>query len=49
MKEHIAQIAGIDCQSVAIAAGTCEGLGFVGEKRGICAYCTATLIPVDGK
>lgn len=49
MKERIAQIAGIDCQSVAIAAGTCEGLGFVGEGRGICAYCTATLIPIDGK
>ncbi len=43
MKENLARVAGINTESVAIAAGTCEGLGFVGEGLGICAYCIAKL------
>lgn len=30
-------------EKIAIAAGTCEGLGFVGAGLGITAYSTATL------
>lgn len=33
----------LEREKISITAGTCEGLGFVGEKRGICAYCTAVL------
>lgn len=43
MKENLAYLAGVDKKSVAIAAGTCEGLGFVGEGLGITAYCIAQL------
>lgn len=43
MKERVASLAGISANDVAIAAGTCEGLGFVGEKLGIAAYCACSL------
>ena len=41
MKENLSKITGTE--NVAISAGTCEGLGFVGERLGITAYCTALL------
>lgn len=41
---RIETLTGVDRADIAIAAGTCEGLGFVGEKRGVCAYCAAALI-----
>lgn len=44
MKRRLSAITGADESAIGISAGTCEGLGFVGEKRGICVYCTATLI-----
>lgn len=44
MRKNIADICGIKVEDCAVAAGTCEHLGFVGEGLGICAYCVATLI-----
>ncbi|MDE7453268.1 MAG: 2-C-methyl-D-erythritol 2,4-cyclodiphosphate synthase [Clostridia bacterium] len=44
MKKNLAQICKIEAERIAIAAGTCEGLGFVGEGLGIAAYAVATLI-----
>lgn len=38
MKENIARALGMDENSVAVAAGTCEHLGFVGRGTGIAAY-----------
>lgn len=43
MVENIAGICGIDKKNCAVAAGTCEGLGFVGEGLGIAAYCAVVL------
>lgn len=43
MKERLSKITGADKENIGISAGTCEGLGFVGEKRGICVYCVAVL------
>lgn len=43
MKEKLSLLTGVARQNIAIAAGTCEGLGFVGEKLGICAYCIAII------
>lgn len=40
---RLAELTGADEKSIAITAGTCEGLGFVGEGLGICTYATATL------
>lgn len=39
----LASATGLNKGKISITAGTCEGLGFVGEKRGVCAYCTAVL------
>lgn len=41
MKKRLNELTGTE--NIAVAAGTCEGLGFVGEGLGICAYCTASL------
>ncbi|MDE7086671.1 MAG: 2-C-methyl-D-erythritol 2,4-cyclodiphosphate synthase [Clostridia bacterium] len=46
MKNRLAEITGADLTKISISAGTCEGLGFVGEGRGICAYCTAVLTEI---
>ncbi len=43
MRSRLANLTGAEEKNVAVAAGTCEGLGFVGEKRGICVYCVAVL------
>lgn len=43
MKSRLSAVTGADVSNIGISAGTCEGLGFVGEKRGICVYCTALL------
>ena len=43
MKANLSSITGADAGNISITAGTCEGLGFVGEKLGICAYCAAVL------
>ncbi|MDE7257322.1 MAG: 2-C-methyl-D-erythritol 2,4-cyclodiphosphate synthase, partial [Clostridia bacterium] len=43
MRSRISELTETDVKNIAVAAGTCEGLGFVGEKRGVCAYCVATL------
>ena len=43
MTENIAAACGISKQDCAIAAGTCEGLGFVGKGLGITAYCAVAL------
>lgn len=44
MIENLSKLTGVKAERIAIAAGTCEGLGFVGEGLGICAYCAAQLI-----
>ncbi len=43
MTDNLAAATGADRSRISIGAGTCEGLGFVGEKLGIAAYCTAVL------
>ena len=43
MKDNLSAITGVCKERIAIAAGTCEGLGFVGEGLGICAYCSVGL------
>ena len=43
MKANLSALTGVEKELIAIAAGTCEGLGFVGEGLGITAYCTVLL------
>ncbi|MDE7400464.1 MAG: 2-C-methyl-D-erythritol 2,4-cyclodiphosphate synthase [Clostridia bacterium] len=43
MIKNLSAITGAPTDNISVTAGTCEGLGFVGEGRGICAYCTAVL------
>lgn len=43
MVENLARLSGAKASNISVTAGTCEGLGFVGERRGICVYCVATL------
>lgn len=43
MIKNISGICGVSESSVAVAAGTTEGLGFVGEGLGVCAYAAVTL------
>lgn len=47
IKENIAAALFISASDVAVAAGTCEGLGFVGEGLGIAAYAAVTLIETN--
>ncbi len=41
MKENLANALQIYTQNIAVSAGTCEGLGFVGERLGVAAYAAA--------
>lgn len=43
MRQNLAELLCVDAENVAIAAGTCEGLGFVGEGLGISCYCFASV------
>lgn len=43
MKENLSILTGVKTERIAIAAGTCEGLGFVGKGLGITAYCIAII------
>lgn len=43
MRENLGEVLAVDKEHIAIAAGTCEGLGFVGEGLGITAYCSVLL------
>ena len=43
IKGNLSSVLGISTQNIAVAAGTCEGLGFVGEGLGITAYCIVSL------
>lgn len=43
MIESLSALTGVTAKNIAIAAGTNEGLGFVGQGLGITAYCTALL------
>lgn len=38
IKENLSRLLNLDKENIAVAAGTCEGLGFVGRKEGIVAY-----------
>ncbi len=44
---RLASLTGADREKISITAGTSEGLGFVGEGRGICVYCAATLCEAE--
>jgi 2-C-methyl-D-erythritol 4-phosphate cytidylyltransferase/2-C-methyl-D-erythritol 2,4-cyclodiphosphate synthase len=46
MKANLASVLQISTQNIAVAAGTCEHLGFVGKGLGIAAYCVCTLAPI---
>lgn len=46
MIENLSKLTGAATADISVTAGTCEGLGFVGEGRGICAYCVATLAQI---
>lgn len=43
MKANLGELCGVSTDDIAVAAGTCEGLGFVGEGLGIAVDCIATL------
>ncbi|MDE6666768.1 MAG: 2-C-methyl-D-erythritol 2,4-cyclodiphosphate synthase [Clostridia bacterium] len=43
MVARLASLTGADNRNISVTAGTCEGLGFVGEGLGICVYAVATL------
>ena len=43
MKKNLSRLCGIPEENVAVAAGTCERLGFVGEGLGITAYAAVLL------
>ena len=43
MVARLAELTGADCGKISVTAGTCEGLGFVGEGLGICVHAVATL------
>ena len=43
IKNNLSSVLGIPTDDIAVAAGTSEGLGFVGEGLGITAYCTVTV------
>ena len=43
IKQNLACVLGISAENIAVGAGTCEGLGFVGEGLGITSYCIATI------
>lgn len=49
MKANLSRLTGVKEERIAIAAGTCEGLGFVGEGLGITAYCITLLEVTNGK
>ena len=46
IKNNLSAVLGIGAENTAVAAGTSEGLGFVGEGLGITAYCIATLTEI---
>ena len=43
IRQNLASVLGISMVGIAVAAGTNEGLGFVGEGLGITAYCVVAL------
>lgn len=47
IKSNVAHLLGIAPENAAVAAGTCEGLGFVGEGLGIAAYAFALLQKIN--
>lgn len=49
MLQRLSEICKLPAQNIAIAAGTCEHLGFVGEGLGITAYCSVLLNKKDEK
>lgn len=47
IKSNLAHVLGIAPENAAVAAGTCEGLGFVGEGLGIAAYACVLLQKIN--
>lgn len=49
MRERLCGVLGVNIKDIAVGAGTCEKLGFVGNGLGICAYCAVTLKEVENE
>ncbi len=47
MRENLSKLSDISMKNIGIAAGTCEGLGFVGQGQGITAYCSVLIKKID--
>lgn len=47
MTKNLANVCNLPKENVAVTAGTCEGLGFIGKGLGVCAYCTAVLKEIE--
>lgn len=43
IRQNLCKILNVDESDIAVSAGTCEGLGFVGEGLGITAYTVVSL------
>ncbi len=43
IRQNLSKILNVDESDIAVSAGTCEGLGFVGEGLGITSYAIAAL------
>ncbi len=43
MIKKLSYFTGVEEENISISAGTCEGLGFVGESLGICAYAAVSI------
>lgn len=43
MRAKLSELTGVPAEQIAIAAGTCERLGYVGRGMGIAAYCAALI------
>ncbi|MDE7330387.1 MAG: 2-C-methyl-D-erythritol 2,4-cyclodiphosphate synthase [Clostridia bacterium] len=43
IKRVLSELTGIPASCIAVAAGTCEGLGFIGEELGVTAYAVTAL------
>ncbi len=43
IRQNLSKILNVDESDIAVSAGTCEGLGFVGEGLGITAYTVVSL------
>jgi 2-C-methyl-D-erythritol 4-phosphate cytidylyltransferase/2-C-methyl-D-erythritol 2,4-cyclodiphosphate synthase len=43
MREHLAEVLGVEVERVAVRATTTDGLGFTGRREGLAAQAVALL------